>query len=84
MPYKREYVGATPAPSTMNDKEIRKSLSEIENVIYLLDCPLSQLTEEEYVVCHDTLVEVLSTLKKELGITTADDIYAEIFSQPDT
>ena len=84
MPYKREYVGATPAPSIMNDKEIRKCLSEIENVICLMDCPLSELTEEEYVVCSDGLIEVLATLKKELCITTADDIYAETFFPSDT
>lgn len=81
MPYKREYVGATPAPSIMNDKEIRRCFSEIENVIYLMDCPLSQLKEEEYVVCGNTLTEVLATLKKELCITTADDIYTETFFQ---
>ena len=77
MPYKREYVGATPAPSTMNDKEIRNCLSRIEEVIYLMDCPISELKESEYLVCGDTLTEVLATLKKELCITTADDIYAE-------
>jgi len=65
----------------MNDKEIRRCFSEIENVIYLMDCPLSQLKEEEYVVCGNTLTEVLATLKKELCITTADDIYTETFFQ---
>ena len=61
----------------MNDKEVRNCLSRIEEVIYLMDCPLSELKEDEYVVCSDTLIEVLATLKKELCITTADDIYAE-------
>jgi len=68
----------------MNDKEIRRCLSQIENVIYLMDCPLSQFTEEEYVVCSDTLIELLATLKKELCITTADDIYTETFFQSET
>jgi hypothetical protein len=49
-----------------------------------MDCPLSELTEEEYVVCSDALIEVLATLKKELCITTADDIYAETFFPSDT
>jgi hypothetical protein len=68
----------------MNDKEIRRCLSEIENVIYLMDFPLSKLKEDEYEVCGETLIEVLATLKKELCITTADDIYAETFFPSNT
>jgi hypothetical protein len=62
----------------MNTKNIRESLTAIEEVMFLIDSRhLEANTEEEFCIMYTSLSEALATLKSETGVTTADDAFGE-------
>ena len=84
MPYKREYVGATPAPSIspnqrndMDLNKIRECLTSLEDFAFILDDGGAPVTQEEIEIMAEELPKIIATLKKEIDVTTATDMYVK-------
>ena len=61
----------------IRDRKLRAALTMIEDGLCLYDCPREEITNDEYSVAYEAIEEALDILKKELGISTATDIYAK-------
>ena len=84
MPYKREYVGATPAPSIslnqrndMDLNKIRKCLTSLEDFAFILGDGGAPVTQEEIEIMAEELPKIIDILKKETDVTTATDMYVK-------
>ena len=65
----------------MDTKTIRESLSDIEDVMYLIDTRHDHPNSEaDFNAMYSTLSEALATLKRETGVTTAGDAMEEHFT----
>ena len=61
----------------IRNRKLRAALTMIEDGLCLYDCPREEIADETYAVAYEAIEEALAILKKELGISTATDIYAE-------
>ena len=59
----------------IRDRKLRAALTMIEDGLCLFDCPKEKITDDEYSVAYEAIEEALAILKKELGISTATDMY---------
>jgi methylphosphotriester-DNA--protein-cysteine methyltransferase len=65
----------------MDTKKIRESLSDIEDVMYLIDTRHDHPNSEaDFNTMYSTLSEALATLKRETGVTTASDAFGEHYA----
>lgn len=65
----------------MDTKKIRESLSDIEDVMFLIDTRHDYPNgEADFSLMYSTLSEALATLKRETGVTTADDAFWEHYT----
>jgi hypothetical protein len=63
----------------MDLNKIRECMTTLEDFAAILDDGMAPVTQEEIEIMAEELPKIISTLKKEIGVTTGTDIYAEHF-----
>ena len=61
----------------MDLNKIRECLSSLEDFAAILDDGSSPVTQEEIEIMAEELPKIIATLKKEIDVTTATDMYAK-------